>query len=98
VEKYIGSKIIRAEEMDERSFLEEFKGLVSNAPREMVCPGYHVLYPDGDNSWISQVIFENAYRRLTDGELELLTDDFDSTGYKDQPKASDPIVVDHRKN
>jgi hypothetical protein len=70
MEKYIGCKIIKAEEMDECTFLKEFKGEdVSNRETQ---PGYHVEYPDGYNSWSPKKVFEAAYRKFTDGEIDMI--------------------------
>jgi len=34
--------------------------------------GYKVVYPDGYISWSPKDVFENAYRKLTDGEKKLI--------------------------
>lgn len=72
MKKFIGTKIIQAEEMDECTFLKEFKSEdVSNRETQL---GYHVKYPDGYNSWSPKDVFEDYYRKITDGELGLLSD------------------------
>lgn len=72
MKKYIGCKIIRAEEMDECSFLSKFKKEdVSNRETR---PGYHIKYPDGYDSWSPKEVFEVAYREFTNGEVDLLMD------------------------
>ena len=66
---YIGAKLIRAEKMDECTFLSGFKGEdVSNRETRA---GYKVIYPDGYVSWSPEAAFENAYREVTAGEREL---------------------------
>ena len=35
-------------------------------------PGYEVTYPDGYVSWSPKVVFENAYREITESEKRLL--------------------------
>jgi len=72
--KFIGTKIILAEEMDELTFLETFK---KDAPIEVKRenqPGYHVKYPNGYDSWSPKNVFESAYRKFTDGEVDLLSE------------------------
>ncbi len=34
--------------------------------------GYKVVYPDGYESWSPKGVFENAYRRFTLGEINLV--------------------------
>ena len=34
--------------------------------------GYTVVYPDGYISWSPKDVFENAYREITEGELDLI--------------------------
>lgn len=72
MDKFIGAKIIRAEEMDECTFLEKFKKV--DAGGRETRPGYHVRYPDGYDSWSPKDVFETTYRKIADEELELLTD------------------------
>jgi len=72
MDKYIGAKIIRAEKMDECTFLSKFKGQdVSNRETQ---PGYHVKYPDNYDSWSPEHVFESAYRLFTDGVNFLICD------------------------
>jgi hypothetical protein len=69
-ELYIGCKIIRAYPMDECTFLAQRKGQdVSNRDTR---DGYHVMYPDGYESWSPKKTFETAYRRVTLEEQGLL--------------------------
>lgn len=67
---YVGCKLIKAEKMDECSFLREVKGEdVSNRETR---PGYKVVYADGYISWSPQEAFETAYRKLTEDEKVLM--------------------------
>ncbi len=34
--------------------------------------GYHVIYPDGYESWSPRAVFESAYREITNGEKVLV--------------------------
>jgi hypothetical protein len=69
---YIGTKIVKAEPMDECSFLKTCKGQdVSNRETRL---GYKVIYPDGYISWSPKEVFENAYREITKSEFSLLVD------------------------
>lgn len=70
MKSFIGSKIIKGEEMDECTFLSKFKG--EDVTNRETRPGYHVKYPDGYDSWSPKEVFENAYREITPGEFELL--------------------------
>jgi hypothetical protein len=62
--RYIGTKIIFAEPMDECTFLRTVKGH-DTSDRETRL-GYRVVYPDGYVSWSPKNAFEEAYR-ATDG-------------------------------
>lgn len=61
MDRYIGTKIIHAERMDECTFLRTEKGQ-DTSDRE-TRPGYRVVYPDGYVSWSPQNAFEEAYRK-----------------------------------
>jgi hypothetical protein len=62
MENYIGVKIIKAEKMDECTFLATVKGEdVSNRETR---PGYKVVYPDNYVSWSPKNTFEEAYRKI----------------------------------
>lgn len=54
---YIGCKIILAEPQ----------------MRSGVEPGYAILYPDGYRSWSPAQVFEEAYRQLNPGEVDIAT-------------------------
>ena len=71
METYIGCKIIRAEEMDEVTFLQDYKGQVHSEAVE-TRPGYRVVYPDGYVSWSPKDVFEAAYRKVSQGEKEMI--------------------------
>jgi len=67
---YIGTKIVKAELMDEMTAWE--KGLVRGTPTSNH-GGYKVVYEDGYESWSPQETFDRAYRLVTEAELRLLT-------------------------
>ncbi len=71
---YIGTKVIRAEPMDECSFLREVKG--EDVTNRETRPGYLVRYsnPNGKtyDSWSPSEVFEAAYREVSEGEKELI--------------------------
>jgi len=61
MQKYIGTKIVRAEDM----LLGDFRTLKNQALgeyEEAMTAGYTVVYPDGYTSWCPQDVFEQAYR------------------------------------
>ncbi len=58
---YIGVKIIKAIEMDERAFLERKEGQKLDQDTRA---GYLVRYEDGYESWSPKNVFEKAYRLL----------------------------------
>lgn len=71
----IGTKIIKAEPMDEMAFITEIKnsegkvGLDGDGnPRE----GYLVIYDSGYKSWSPKEVFEVAYREITEGEAAIV--------------------------
>jgi len=72
---YIGTKVILAEHMTKGAFNAGFKGVVhpeGKADEE----GYHVQYsnPDGSkyDAWSPTVVFERAYRVISDDEIKLI--------------------------
>lgn len=67
---YIGCKIVRAEKMDEGTFLQTFREGTPGRPAGR--PGYHVTYPDGYESWSPRDAFELAYREVDDAEIALI--------------------------
>ena len=69
---YVGTKIIRAEEMDECTFLKTVKNKdVSNRETR---PGYKVIYPGGYESWSPKEVFEKNYRLVSKDEKILVLD------------------------
>jgi hypothetical protein len=71
LETYVGCKIIKAEPMDYRSFQQS-----RNSPeweQYQSLPGYRVIYEDGYTSWSPQDIFERSYRKLSPGEIAMVT-------------------------
>lgn len=67
---YIGCKIIKGSPMTAKQFAE-FKGNEYDK-NSKDAPGYKVEYEDGYISWSPKWTFENAYRKLSTGERELL--------------------------
>lgn len=57
---YVGAKIIRA--YPERN---ERMGLYGR-------DGYHVIYPDGYESWSPKETFEAAYREVSEAEADIV--------------------------
>ena len=76
MEKYIGTKIILAESMEDTDFQmttgRAFPDGVTVDKHGHGKPGYKVVYEDGYASWSPKETFERAYRRITDAELKLL--------------------------
>lgn len=70
VELYIGCKVIKATPMSSDEF-KKFKGL--EIGMEENASGYKVEYEDGYISWSPAWTFENAYRKLSNGERKLLS-------------------------
>ena len=68
---YIGAKIIKAESMDELTFLMKYKGKIS-VENKAGQPGYHLEDSDSHHSWSPKNTFENAYRLITDTEMCLI--------------------------
>jgi len=71
---FIGCKVIKAEPMGRADFNTKFKGAEAPSPGMMQEGGYHVIYPDGYHSWSPTNVFENAYRKVVSGEMELFRD------------------------
>ena len=70
---YIGVKMIRATPMTAGEFVKDhpqFKSVLSNHSPEAA--GYLVQYPDGYTSWSPKECFEQAYRKVSDKELNLM--------------------------
>ena len=96
MESYIGTKIIKAEPMNDLDFeieksmfesaketMKSYKSgknlLVRNQRSEVAMQelrepkeGYKIMYPDGYTSWSPKVVFENAYRLISDSEISLI--------------------------
>lgn len=75
---FIGVKVISAEPMSYSTFETAYR---PNLPREDKDdqPGYHVVYPNpkGDyHSWSPASVFEQAYREINDGEVNLIYNNF----------------------
>lgn len=69
---YIGAKIIQAEPMDLFTFTETQVPARSLGEGSENAPGYKVVYPDGYVSWSPKDAFEQAYREVSLGEVELI--------------------------
>lgn len=66
METYIGTKIIKAEPMDECTFLRTEKG--EDVENRETRPGYKVKYDNDYVSWSPKEVFEAAYRKISDSE------------------------------
>jgi len=66
---YIGTKIVKAEPMDNFSFLK-MQG--KPIPEHENSPGYKVVYDDGYTSWSPKNVFERCYRPLSNKEIHLV--------------------------
>ncbi|TGK12843.1 hypothetical protein [Leptospira stimsonii] len=69
---YIGSKIIRAEEMSKNEFLRTEKRPEEFTELEVDEPGYRIFYPDNYVSWSPKAVFETAYREVSGSEIDLI--------------------------
>jgi hypothetical protein len=67
---YIGTKIIKAMEMDECTFLTEYKkeDCASRKTRE----GYLVEYENDYKSWSPKAVFESSYRLVSKNEIAFI--------------------------
>lgn len=75
MERYIGTKIVLAEPMDDTDFVFRVRQLAHTptiGPDGRGAPGYLVVYEDGYRSWSPAETFERAYRRITDAEINLI--------------------------
>lgn len=70
LQKYIGTKIIKAVPMDESTFLENYKNadVVDKETRE----GYFVQYDNDYESWSPKEVFESHYRKISESETNLI--------------------------
>jgi len=76
MQAFVGTKLIKAEPMSECKFLSEVKGQPLS-PGQDDREGYLVVYPnpEGDyKSWSPKEVFEQAYRPLSDREVEFVTE------------------------
>ena len=71
MQAFIGSKIILASPMSERSF-RELKGQGWGGQEDQ--PGYIVQYAGKDNyqSWSPKAVFEEAYRPVSSEEVRII--------------------------
>jgi len=65
MDRYIGTKIIQAKEMDAATAGIELDRSI-NTENSPAGEGYLVEYPDGYRSWSPKKAFEDAYRKCTD--------------------------------
>ena len=76
MKKYIGTKIILAEPMEDSQFQmttgKAFPNGVEIDSTGHGKPGYRVICEDGYVSWSPKATFERAYREVTEAELILL--------------------------
>jgi hypothetical protein len=70
MKKYVGTKVILAEPMDECLFLKSVKG--QDVSDRETRPGYKVQYEDGYISWSPSDVFERCYREITDQEINMI--------------------------
>lgn len=78
MKSYLGTKIIKAEEMDYVDFCNTHRqGSFETELKHQ--EGYHVVYPNPDNtlyhSWSPKDVFEIAYRGLTLEEISMISND-----------------------
>lgn len=75
MDRYIGTKIVLAEPIEDVTFALTIRGLpdVVIGTDGHGRSGYKVVYEDGYTSWAPKETFERAYRRVTDAEIALLT-------------------------
>lgn len=86
MKSYIGTKIIKAEPMDENTFLNSFGKSADTTNRETRL-GYHVRDPNGYDSWSPKDVFEAAYRLISEAEYTLLDENESSDKRKDYFRA-----------
>jgi len=68
---YIGTKVIKAEPMTEHDFISDGGQKAVDGTRANR-PGYKVVYPNGYVSWSPKDVFENAYREISNSEMNLI--------------------------
>jgi len=74
METYIGTKVVKAEPMDQwTAFKAGFaRGKIEVLPDGKGPDGYKVVYEDGYVSWSPKDVFERCYRRVTAAEIALV--------------------------
>jgi len=63
MDKYIGLKMVEAEYMDQKSFVEIVEGRKYNSTISAL--GYRIVTSDGKNEWKPKDEFEASYMRLS---------------------------------
>lgn len=69
MDKYIGCKLVEAEEMK----LDEFNFIFKHLETDKDTEGYKIVYSDGYTSWCPKEVFEKSYLKL-DPNSDLKTD------------------------
>ena len=70
MKSYIGTKIVKAEPMDEFMFAKRKNPSQANPAENR--SGYMVVHPDGYESWSPKDVFEEAYRLISDDERAMV--------------------------
>ena len=63
MKQYVGTKMIHAEPMT-RGEYNQYRGWQIPENENPEDEGYHIVYPDGYESWSPQKQFDEAYRRV----------------------------------
>lgn len=71
---YVGAKLIKAKPMSRWQFNAAMH-CTSEGKKDQL--GYMVEYPDGYTSWSPKNVFEEAYRLISLGEMELVTSEIE---------------------
>lgn len=75
MERYIGTKVVLAEPMDDVTFNFQVRSMPDGVTVEADGKGragYLVVYEDGYRSWSPKDVFERCYRRITEAEIDLI--------------------------
>jgi hypothetical protein len=65
MQKYIGTKVLEAEPMT-RGEYNEHRGWTPPEGEDQDVDGFHVVYPDGYESWSPDDVFTEAYVEVPD--------------------------------
>ena len=69
---YIGTKIVRACEMDNATFRQMVDESSVKKKKPDINPGYMVMYEDGYKSWCPKAVFEGHNRKISNAEIKML--------------------------